>query len=45
MKCYRARRGLNPVPLAGVEVEPSNVGERKVRKFRKGDIRIRVAIK
>ena len=45
MKRHGARRGLNRVPSACVEVEPSNAGERDSRKFGEGDIWTRAAIK
>lgn len=36
---------MNRLSPAGVEVEPSNVGERESMKLDEGDIRIRVAMK
>ena len=38
-------RATNRLPIAGVEVEPSNVGERESRKFYEGNVRARVANK
>ena len=38
-------RVTNRLPIAGVEVEPSNVGERESRKFYEGNVRTRVANK